>query len=62
VIDEGVHELPAPAFDEGDGLVVLEPRALVETRDTNVPDGSEGSVIHKGRTPESGSVQPESEP
>jgi hypothetical protein len=57
VIDEGVHELPAPALDEGEGLVFLKARVLIETGDTDVPDDLEGAaMIHKGRTLERGSV------
>jgi len=40
VVHEGVHEVPAPAFDERGGLVLLEPWVLVEAGDANVTDGS----------------------
>lgn len=48
VVHEGIRELPAPALDEGGGLVLLKPRILIQAGNADVPSSSNG--VHEVRT------------
>lgn len=56
VVDQGVREDPAPALDEGDGLVLLKARVLIEARDAKVTVDSELDAFHKGYDGGSGTL------